>query len=169
MIDAQTETRPGAKGDVTIAGGAMSVVFRRSYGKPIERVWAAITTAERLADWLGQSAEVDLRPGGKLAITVPGGYVMELRITRLEAPYLLEVAWDIDGRDTAVRFELAPTTRGCALTLTHSGLATKGIGPGVRAGWHAHLEGLADSIEHGRKTPWAVKEQREDEFAPLYR
>jgi len=37
----------------------------------------------------------------------------------------------------------------------------------VRGGWHAHLEGLADSLD-GRTTPWAVKEQRETAVAPLY-
>ena len=72
------------------------------------------------------------------------------------------------GLNTSVLFELAPDGDGCRLTLTHSGLSARhGRGAGVRAGWHAILEGLADSLD-GRATPWAVKEQREAAVAPLY-
>ncbi|NNF63818.1 MAG: ATPase [Acidimicrobiia bacterium] len=33
---------------------------------PIARVWEAITAAEHLSQWFGDSAEVDLQPGGAL-------------------------------------------------------------------------------------------------------
>ncbi len=33
---------------------------------PIERVWAALTDSAELARWFGESAEVDLRPGGEM-------------------------------------------------------------------------------------------------------
>ena len=33
---------------------------------PRERVWKALTAADELARWFGDSAEVDLRPGGAL-------------------------------------------------------------------------------------------------------
>src|SRR5260370_15864119 len=73
-----------------------------------------------------------------------------------------------DGLNTSGLFELAPDGDGCQLTLTHSGLSARnGRGAGVRAGWHAILEGLADSLD-GRTTPWSVKEQRETAAAPLY-
>ena len=65
-------------------------------------------------------------------------------------------------------FSVAPDGDGCQLTLTHSGLSARdGRGAGVRAGWHAVLEGLADCLD-GRATPWAPKEQREAAAAPLY-
>jgi hypothetical protein len=52
--------------------------------------------------------------------------------------------------------------------LTHSGLSPRdGDGAGVRAGWHAHLEGLPDAIE-GRRTPWATKTAREDALEKRY-
>lgn len=31
---------------------------------PIERVWAVLTEAKHIAGWFGDSAEIDLRPGG---------------------------------------------------------------------------------------------------------
>src|SRR5258708_7786439 len=50
-----------AIGEVTATRDDLQVVFHRRYGKPIEKVWAAITTPERLADWLA-AAEVALPP-----------------------------------------------------------------------------------------------------------
>ena len=35
---------------------------------PIERVWSALTSAEELAQWFGDSAEIDLVPGGRAKI-----------------------------------------------------------------------------------------------------
>ena len=51
MIDADIH-RDSAKGDVTIENGRIRVVFQRTYRKPIEKVWAALTIPERLEDWL---------------------------------------------------------------------------------------------------------------------
>ena len=43
------------------------MVFHRHYAKPIEKVWAALTTPERLADWLAD-AEIELRLGGRIQL-----------------------------------------------------------------------------------------------------
>ena len=163
MMDAETN-RASPKGDVTIDNGMMQVIFRRSYRKPIEKVWAALTVPERLEDWFG-AAKVDLREGGSFVISYANGYTTEMKVSRLEAPRTLGWTWHLDGIDTQVLFELAPTDGGCDLTLTHSNVPEGGRG--VRAGWHAHLDGLADALD-GKVTPWAVKEQRETRVASLY-
>ena len=166
-MDTQKRLRDAPKGDVTVKDDRMQVVFRRRYTKPVAKVWAALTTPERLEDWFG-AAKIDLRVGGTLHLTFGAGKSAEFSITRVEAPHVLGWSWMIDGLNTSVLFELAPEGEGCRLTLTHSGLSGRnGRGAGVRAGWHAHLEGLADSLD-GRTTPWAVKEQRETAVAPLY-
>ena len=166
-MDTQDLLRGAAKGDVTVKDDRLQVVFRRRYAKPVAKVWAALTTPERLEDWFG-ATKIDLRVGGTLHITSANGKQSEFSITRVEAPHVLGWSWVIDGLDTSVLFELAPDGDGCRLTLTHSGLSARhGRGAGVRAGWHAHLEGLADSLD-GRATPWALKEQREAAVAPLY-
>jgi uncharacterized protein YndB with AHSA1/START domain len=167
MTDPRILLRDAPKGDVTVKDDRLQVVFRRRFAKPVAKVWAALTTPERLADWFG-AAKIDLRVGGTLQITSGNGKVSELSITRLDAPHVLEWSWMIDGLNTTVLFKLAPDGDGCQLTLTHSGLSARaGRGAGVRAGWHAHLEGLADSLD-GRATSWAVKEQRAAAVAPLY-
>ncbi len=156
-------------GAVTLTDEAVQVVFHRRYAKPIEQVWAAITAPERLADWLA-AAEIDMKPGGTIKLSWhDGAYTMEGRVTDCDPPHVFAWTWPLDGRDTHVRFELQSERDGCLLTLTHSGLSThKGAsGSGVRAGWHAHLEGLPEAIE-GRATPWATKEAREDAIDTLY-
>ena len=167
MTDTRNLLRGAPKGEVTVKDDRLQVVFRRRFAKPVAKVWAALTTPERLEDWFG-AAKIDLRVGGTLHITSANGKLSEFRITRVDAPHVLEWSWLIDGLNTSVLFELAPDGDGCQLMLTHSGLSARdGRGAGVRAGWHAHLEGLADSLD-GRATSWDLKEQRAAAVAPLY-
>jgi uncharacterized protein YndB with AHSA1/START domain len=154
-------------GEVTASGGALQVVFRRYYRKPAEKVWAALTTPERLADWFA-NAKVDLRVGGTIHLNWNTVHEAQMKIVVCDPPYALAWTWEIGGRETLVRFDLEPDGDGCALTLTHSGLSLDGARDGgVRAGWHAHLEALPDAIE-GRATPWAAKEAREAALAASY-
>jgi uncharacterized protein YndB with AHSA1/START domain len=166
-MDRQNLLSDAPKGEVTVKDDRLQVVYRRRYAKPVAKVWAALTIPERLEDWLG-AAKIELRVGGTLQLAFANGKSLEVSITRVDAPHVLGWSWTIDGLDTSVLFELAPDGEGCRLTLTHSGLSPRaGRGAGVRAGWHAILEGLANSLD-GRKTPWAVKEERESAVAPLY-
>jgi uncharacterized protein YndB with AHSA1/START domain len=157
-----------APGTVTVADDALQVVFHRHYAKPIEKVWAAITTPERLADWLAE-AEVELKPGGAIRFNWNNGASrMEGRVLVCEPPRAFAWTWTLDDRETVVRFDLKPDGDGCWLTLTHSGLSPKdGRGGGVRAGWHAHLEGIPEALE-GRATPWATKTARQEAVGGLY-
>ena len=167
MTDPHALLSNAPQGEVSETNDGLQVLFRRHYRRPIAKVWAALTTPERLADWFG-AVDIELRAGGTLRIAFNGSH-KEIEITEVQAPRLLGWLWVIDGRATRVRFELEPDGEGTRLTLTHSGLSPRGNGHDsmVRAGWHAHLEGLVDAID-GRATPWAVKEQREAALAPLY-
>lgn len=149
-------------GEVTKSGDTWQVVFHRQLKSPIEKVWAALTVQERLADWFA-SGGIDLRVGGILNL----GWT-DVTITVCEPPRSIAWIWELDGRATLVRFDLVPQASGTQLTLTHSGLKLGGTnGPGVRSGWHAHLEGLPDAIE-GRKTPSEVRDARDDAVKPFY-
>lgn len=155
------------QGEVTATADALQVVFHRHYRAPIEKVWAALTTPERLADWFAV-AEVDLRVGGTIRLDWNGLHQAEVRITICDPPRRLAWTWDLGGRDTLVRFDLTPEASGSLLTLTHSGLSPRGgPGAGVRAGWHAHLEALPDALE-GRSTPWDIKTARERALSDAY-
>ncbi|MBS0360057.1 MAG: SRPBCC family protein [Proteobacteria bacterium] len=159
-------------GVVTTHGDARQIVFHRRYRQPVEKVWAALTVPERLADWLAE-AQVDLRVGGAIRMNWnKGAHQAGMTITVCDPPHALAWIWTIGERDTLVRFDLAPISdnggEGCALTVTHSGLSLDGARDGgVRAGWHAHLEAIPDAIE-GRATPWATKVARENALADRY-
>ncbi|MGZ6019116.1 MAG: SRPBCC family protein [Phenylobacterium sp.] len=154
-------------GEVTTTGDSRQLVFHRRYRQPIEKVWAALTVPERLADWFA-TAQVDLRVGGVIKLGWNGVRKTDVTITLCEPPRALAWRWTIGERDTLVRFDLTPDGAGCALTLTHSGLSLDGARDGgVRAGWHAHLEALPDAME-GRATSWDTKCAREEALAGRY-
>jgi uncharacterized protein YndB with AHSA1/START domain len=151
-------------GEVSVAGDTLQIVFRRHLRAPVEKVWAALTTPERLADWIA-NAEIDLRVGGILRLDGNGMNKDEMRITLCEPPRTFALAWTIGPRESLVRFDLAPEADGCELTLTHSGVPT--MAANARAGWHALLEALPDAVE-GRSTPWDVKTARERALRAIY-
>ena len=154
-------------GEVTLADDNLQVVFHRRYRKPIEKVWAALTVPERLADWLALS-EIDMRVGGVIKLDWHGHNSMEGKVVTLDPPHVFAWTWPFGGRETLVRFELEADGDGCTLTLTYSGLKpAPGMGSGARAVWHAHLEGLPDAIE-GRCTSWETKTARQDALQASY-
>src|SRR3984885_12584659 len=102
--------------------GFYSVRFERFIMVPIEKVWAALTIPERLADWFAQ-AKIDLRLGGEVELRWDSyGHVETGFIVALKPPELL--AWAMpgpDGRHSVVRWELKqedPKGLGTRLTLT---------------------------------------------------
>src|SRR5258705_13642231 len=95
MMDTENLLRNAPKGEVTVKDDRMQVVFRRRYTKPVAKVWAALTTPERLEDWLG-AANIDLRVGGKLHLTFPNGRPTPNTSTPAAAPPVLGWSWVID-------------------------------------------------------------------------
>lgn len=96
---------------------------------PPSKVWAALTTAEGLGTWFGNSATIDLRPGGTGRLTWSGGHSAELRVERVEEPAVFGYTWRINGlpeddpRRTYVEFTLEATDAGTRLTVVESGFA----------------------------------------------
>ena len=97
--------------------------------RPPAVVWAALTTVEGLGSWFGNSATIDLRPGGTARIAWSTGDKADLRIERVEEPTVFGFTWHIyglpddDPRRTYVEFTLAPTGTGTRLTVVESGFA----------------------------------------------
>jgi uncharacterized protein YndB with AHSA1/START domain len=96
---------------------------------PPQRVWQALTTAEGLGTWFGNSAEVDLRVGGLVKLKWDSGDAATLTIQRLEPPHVFAYSWGIyglpegDPRRTYVEFTLEPAGMGTTLTVVESGFA----------------------------------------------
>jgi uncharacterized protein YndB with AHSA1/START domain len=97
--------------------------------RPLDRVWAAITTAEGLGTWFGHSAEIDLRVGGTAKLTWDSGDAAQLRIERVEPKTVFGYTWGINGlpdndpRRTYVEFTLTPDDGGTTVTVVETGFA----------------------------------------------
>ena len=128
--------------------------------RPIEVVWAAVTTAEGLSSWFGQTAQIDLRVGGSASMTWDGGHRAEMRIERVEPPTVFGYTWHIfglpddDARRTYVEFTLLADGAATSVTVVESGFAQ--LGPDEHAsavggnseGWRSELDELVAYL-HG--------------------
>lgn len=138
-------------------GGKPRVLVRRGYPVPVEDVWDACTTAERIGRWLAPVTG-DLRPGGKFQLEGNAGG----EILRCEPPRLLRVTW-VMGESPAseVELRLAPGDGAeTVLELEHSAVADpdsdfwRRYGPGaVGVGWDLALLGLFLHLGRGTAPP----------------
>ncbi|MFI5499870.1 SRPBCC domain-containing protein [Nocardia asteroides] len=123
------------------------------------KVWAAITTAEGLASWFGNTAEIDLRPGGDMRMTWNEGFAADMRVERVEEPTVFGYTWPINGlpdddpRRTYVEFTLEPHGDGTRLTVVESGFAQlsedahKEAFEGNVGGWKSELGELTEYLD----------------------
>lgn len=121
---------------------------------PPATVWAALTTADGLGTWFGNTAEIDLRPGGTAKLTWDGGHQATLEIKVVEPVTRFAYSWPIDGlpeddpRRTFVDFVLEPVGDGTRLTMVESGFAQAPdtAFKGNTEGWRNELGELVDYL-----------------------
>jgi uncharacterized protein YndB with AHSA1/START domain len=96
-----------------------------------ERVWEVLTQAEHVAQWFGDSAEIDLRPGGQASFGWSADGVHRAVIERVEPPSLLSYRWACQpgtepepGESTLVEFTLTQDTIGTVLRVVETGFAS---------------------------------------------
>ncbi|WP_043626476.1 SRPBCC domain-containing protein [Nonomuraea candida] len=127
---------------------------------PIERVWAALTTAEGLSRWFGSVAEMDLRPGGRAFFRWDDlDEESVATIVTVNPPRRLVFSWPIPGLPadgaphTLVDFTLEPVPGGTRLRLVESGFAQAGPAAARSArqanshGWDAELADLESWLD----------------------
>jgi len=106
---------------------------------PPSLVWEAITDPAHLAEWAPFDADRSLSQTGPVTLTTvgtPQPHITENRVTRAEAPTLLEYTWG--GNE--LRWELEPMGAGTRLTLWHN-IDRRFISWGA-AGWHICIDVL---------------------------
>lgn len=151
-------------GTVTWQGDQATVQFERWIDAVIDDVWEAISTADGLAAWLAP-AKVDLREGGSVDLDFQEDGLAGGTILHLVPGSVLEYEWGFPGEpDSVLRIELAPADGGTTLKLNHRLLpADQAVGYG--AGWHAHLDQLAEVVTDQPISDW---NERFSELLPLY-
>ncbi|WP_304177875.1 SRPBCC family protein [Phenylobacterium aquaticum] len=134
-----------------------TVRIQRLLPGPIERVWAYLTESDLRRQWLA-SGPMALTAGGEVELTWRNGELtpheearpegmpeerrMNSQVLRVDPPRLLAFSWG----EGDVTFELELQGGEVLLTVTHRRLLDRGSLLNVSAGWHAHLDLLADRV-----------------------
>ncbi len=142
-----------------------TVRIQRLLPGPIERVWSYLTESDLRRQWLA-SGPMDLRVGGAMELTwrndeltrhaeqrpdgMPAEHSMTSEITHVEAPVLLAFNWGGGN----VTFELERMGAEVMLTVTHRRVSDRKNLLSVSAGWHVHLDLLADRLAEREPRPF---------------
>jgi uncharacterized protein YndB with AHSA1/START domain len=126
-----------------------------------ERVWEVITTPQHINRWLWDSADIDLRIGGKMAfVSTCEGEIAnyEATIEQLDPPHVFAFRWAeggwVPGGSTRIVITLSAEGAGTRLRLVESGFASLDISDELRAelfndikgGWGGELAELVDYV-----------------------
>jgi uncharacterized protein YndB with AHSA1/START domain len=115
-------------------GDKWTLVLVRDLRHSPEKVWQALTDPAQLCEWAPFDADGSLGTTGtsvKLStVKVPKAQVSETRVTRADAPRILEYNWG----EHHMRWELEALGGGTRLTLWHN-IDRRYISMGA-AGWH---------------------------------
>jgi len=137
---------PGAAAGAEVRkdGEKWTLVLVRELAHPPTRVWEALTEPEHLRQWAPFDSDHSLAAVGTVKLSTvgtPTPQVSETRITRADAPKMLEYNWG--GQD--IRWQLEPLGgTGTRLTLWHN-IDRRFIAMGA-AGWHICLDVLDRSL-----------------------
>jgi uncharacterized protein YndB with AHSA1/START domain len=130
---------PATGAEVRKEGERWTLVLVRELRHPPETVWQALTEPAELREWAPYDADRSLGAVGPVTLTAVGAptpVVSETRVTRADAPKLLEYRWG----EQDMRWQLEPLGAGTRLTLWHT-IDRRYISMGA-AGWHICIDVL---------------------------
>jgi uncharacterized protein YndB with AHSA1/START domain len=135
---------------------------------PVEVVWSVVTEPEHISAWFSDSAELDLRPGGRAVLHWNDFGTVQGRVERVEPPHFFSFRWAVDpGRDidegtsTLVEFSLRAERDSTRLTVVETGFQEL-AGPedekqryfdSHRRGWELELGELEEYVGRRTRTP----------------
>jgi uncharacterized protein YndB with AHSA1/START domain len=115
-----------------------------------ETVWELLVDPQQMIGWMGLTAVLEPRRGGRYRIEVIPGHVASGEIMEVDAPRRLVHTWGWEGKGSAVPpgsttviFELLPRESGTLLRLTHLGLPGAGAAGSHTRGWEHYLPRLS--------------------------
>jgi uncharacterized protein YndB with AHSA1/START domain len=129
-------------GTVRRSGDEYTIHFEREYAAPIEDVWSAITTPERVTRWFGElRGTPDV--GERLVLVMGDGDedLATLDVVACDRPRRIELGWLFPREPyTRVVVELRPAGPDrTTVTLDHTGFPADHL-PGYGCGWHHYLD-----------------------------
>jgi uncharacterized protein YndB with AHSA1/START domain len=130
---------------------------------PVDVVWAIVTEAEHVGGWFSDSAQIDLRPGGRMVLTWKEHGTGLARIERVEPPNRFSFRWGRaagvepgGGNSTLVEFSLAAEGDHTRLRVVESGFRdldgseeeNEKFAEGNREGWDHELGELVEYVSN---------------------
>jgi len=128
---------------------------------PLEVVWAVVTESDHVAGWFGDSAEIDLRPGGEAVLTWEKHGSALARVEKVEPPHTFSFRWarpmgaePNESNSTLVEFNLSAEGEHTRLRVVESGFPSlegseeekAAYADGNRKGWKAELGDLEEYV-----------------------
>jgi uncharacterized protein YndB with AHSA1/START domain len=166
MTQPGTPQSNGHSGDYGALTEPATLKIERLLPGPIERVWAYLTDSELRRKWLA-AGQMEMMVGAPFELiwrndelTEPAGqrpqgfgeeHRMQSRITALEPPRKLAIAWQGSGD---VSFELEPKGDQVLLRVIHRRLPDRATLLKVAAGWHMHLDVLVARASGNHPAPF---------------
>lgn len=130
---------------------------------PPERVWEIITQAEHVGTWFGDSAEIDLRPGGTIVFRWEKYGTQYATIEKIDEPRYFSYRWKpgVTGEkpssadSTLVEFTLTPHEGQTRLCVVETGFSRLALNENKRAeqfennteGWAMQLRDLQEYVQ----------------------
>lgn len=151
---------PAHLGRVITAAGTHVLRFERTYPAPPVDLWDAIVDSERNGTW-GFATAYETRVGGE--VSAFGAVVGE--VLAWEPTRLLEYAFDGPGGRWHLCLMLDAIDGGTLFTFDH--LAPDPHDPDYAAGWHWHLDRLAQHLV-GEDPPTVDSDEHFEELQRLY-
>jgi uncharacterized protein YndB with AHSA1/START domain len=135
--------------------------------------WVAVTNPVQVAEWFGDSAQIDLRVGGSVRFTWPAGEVSHGVVVAVEPVTRFAFRWDVFGtiadptRFTEVDFRIRAVDGGTAIRVTERGLqalAQADVAPYLDDlveehidGWRNEMSDLAEWLGSGSRAAHAAR------------
>ena len=167
--------------DFGVLSEPATLTIQRLLPGPIDRVWEYLTRSELRRKWLAggemtgiggtvelvwRNDELSDTPSQRPA-DFPEEHRLVSEITEFDPPHRLAFTWGSTG---GVAIDLEPQGKDVLLTLVHKRLPDRSVLLNVSAGWHAHLDVLADRVRGASPPPfwpkWAALKEQYDRRLP---
>jgi uncharacterized protein YndB with AHSA1/START domain len=124
-----------------------------------DTVFRFLVDPERMTAWMGVSAELDPKPGGRFRINVTGRDIAVGEYLEIVPPHRVVWSWGWEGADgeppwsSTVEVTLTPDGDGTVVRLRHSGLPDEESRSSHREGWTHYTNRLAIAAAGGDPGP----------------
>ncbi len=131
----------------------LDLAYEEVLPHPVEAVWAELTEAAAISDWL--MATDDFRPvlGCRFRLKWPDPPAwVEAEVLEIEPQNRMVWSWSVDGGtpSSTVTFELAAIEAGTRLRIRHVGEVEAALAERLRGGWPGRIIALAELIGRSR-------------------